>query len=223
MYRCQGVCIVHCILCKVQYNCCKPYLNDQDVLPSEGSVVKKILEILCLQVQLLDRLVGEHVSGGLDHGDVRGVVVDLVHDWTVVFSRRVLEELQLQETCREGGEVQKNPLVFTFSLEWLAGAGIGLVLLDEGHDVDQVEDVTVIVTATGSNKEEETMAMYSHVGVLEGLQAEGAVVEREPFVVNLGMVMVIMAAMVVARTMTGMMRTMTGRATSSGSTFLSPL
>ena len=44
--------------------------------------------------------------------------------------------------------------VVTFSLEWLAGAGVGLVLLDEGHDVDQVEDVTVIVTGTGSIREE---------------------------------------------------------------------
>ena len=57
--------------------CSVQYLDDKDVLPSEGSVVQQILEVLRLQVQLLDRLVGENVSGGLDHADVRGVVVNL--------------------------------------------------------------------------------------------------------------------------------------------------
>ena len=65
-----------------------------------------------------------------------------------------LEELQLDQVL---------------GVEGLARAGVHLVPLDEGHDVNKVKDIAFIVT----------------VGVLKGLKAESTVVEGQPFVVNL--------------------------------------
>ena len=65
-----------------------------------------------------------------------------------------LEELQLDQVLGGKG---------------LARAGVHLVPLDEGHDVDEVKNIAFIVT----------------VGVLKRLKAESTVVEGQPFVVNL--------------------------------------
>ena len=77
-----------------------------------------------------------------------------VHDGAVVLPGWGLEELQLDQVL--GGE-------------GLARAGVHLVPLDEGHDVDEVKDIALVIT----------------VGVLKRLKAESTVVEGQPFVVNL--------------------------------------
>ena len=57
-----------------------------------------------------------------------GVVVDLEHDGAVELPGRILAELQLDETL---------------GVQWLPGAGIHLVLLDKGQDIQQVKHMTL--------------------------------------------------------------------------------
>ena len=84
-----------------------------------------------------------------------GRVVELfVHDGTVVLPSWSLEELQFDQVlCIQG----------------LACAWVHLVPLDEGHNVNKVKNIALVVT----------------IGVLKRLEAESAVVKGQPFVVNL--------------------------------------
>ena len=84
-----------------------------------------------------------------------GRVVELfVHDGTVVLPSWGLEELQFDQVlCIQG----------------LACAWVHLVPLDEGHNVNKVKNIALVVT----------------IGVLKRLEAESAVVKGQPFVVNL--------------------------------------
>ena len=80
-------------------------------------------EILVLDVELIDGIVGEHVARAAYAGDVRVVVEYLEQDRTVDLALGILVNLQFNQV---GGR------------HLLAGHGVGLILLEKPNDFIQV-------------------------------------------------------------------------------------
>ena len=81
-------------------------------------------------------------------------------------------------------KLQYTERSLTFSVERLAGAGVGLVFLDERKDVNEVKHMALTAQNCHSENKSQKTAPVT-VGVGEGLEGDGAVVEREPLEVNL--------------------------------------
>lgn len=125
-------------------------LQRDDVLARELVVADQIPPVLRLDVQPLHRVPREHVPALLQRNDVRVVGEDLERDRIDILAVLVFRKVERDEVV---------------ALQRRAVGGIRVrVLREPGEDVGEVED--------GAGR-------GAH-GVREGLQRNGAVVEREP-------------------------------------------